>query len=61
MNFRDWFYQEGGKGSGTKFSVTGLGAGGQSQAGMSMKRPAKPFKNKLNLFNTNLGLWKKKT
>ena len=60
MNFRDWLYKEGGKGSGTKFSVTGLNAGGQAQAAIGMYKPAKPFKNKLKLFNTNLGLWKKK-
>lgn len=43
MNFKDWLLiKEGGKGSGTKFSVTGLRAGGQAQAGMGMYKPAKP-------------------
>ena len=40
LNFRR--FVEGGKGSGTKMSVTGLGAGGQAQAGMGMTKPAQP-------------------
>ena len=42
MNFKEWMLKEGGKGSGTKFSVTGLRAGGQAQSGMGMFKPAKP-------------------
>lgn len=34
MNFKDWLFKEGGKGSGTKFSGTGAsGVGGMSQHG----------------------------
>jgi len=42
MNFKKWFLKEGGKGSGTKFSVTGLRAGGQAQAAIGMYKPARP-------------------
>lgn len=41
MNFKDWLIKEGGKGSGTKFSITGLGSGGQLQGGRRFI-PAKP-------------------
>lgn len=42
MNFKEWLFKEGGKGSGPKLSVTGLRAGGQAQAGIGMYKPAKP-------------------
>lgn len=49
MSFRDWLYlHEGGKGSGTKFTATGLGAGGQAQGGMGMSKPANPQKQAIN-------------
>jgi hypothetical protein len=33
MTFKQWLVTEGGKGSGTKFTGTGLGSGGMSQHG----------------------------
>lgn len=45
MTFRQWL--EGGRGSGPKFSATGLNAGGMTQHGMTYRmavKPAKPFK-----------------
>jgi hypothetical protein len=43
ISFKEWILiKEGGKGSGTKLSATGLRAGGQAQAGIGMYKPAKP-------------------
>jgi hypothetical protein len=33
MTFKQWLVTEGGKGSGTKFTGTGLGSGGMAQHG----------------------------
>ena len=38
MTFREWLLSER-----TKFSVTGLGAGGRASGDKGMYRPAKPF------------------
>ena len=47
MSFKEWILiKEGGKGSGTKFSLTGLGSGGQLQAGIVLIKPAKPHLRK---------------
>lgn len=46
MTFKDWLMKEGGKGSGTKITATGLNAGGQAQSGMRLRmsiKPPKPF------------------
>lgn len=52
MTFKDWLaIYEGGQGSGTQFSVTGLGAGGQAQAGIGMTKPAKPQKVPPSIFS----------
>lgn len=52
MSFKEWLQlQEGGQGSGTQFSATGLGAGGQAQAGMGMTKPAKPQKTPPSIFS----------
>lgn len=37
MNFKEWLIKEGGKGSGPKFSVTGLKAGGNSSVSTIVK------------------------
>jgi hypothetical protein len=44
MRFKEWMIIfEGGKGSGNKkITATGFNAGGQSQAGIGMFKPAKP-------------------
>jgi hypothetical protein len=43
ISFKEWvLIKEGGKGSGTKKSATGLMAGGQAQAAIGMYKPAKP-------------------
>lgn len=54
MRFKDWvLIREGGKGSGTKFSGTGLNAGGASQHGMIYRptieivRPHSKIKTKI--------------
>lgn len=44
MNFKDWLVKEGGKGSGTKISITGLRSGGNLQGGRRFI-PAKPHIN----------------
>lgn len=42
MNFREWLVKEGGKGSGSKLTVTGLNAGGMTQHGMRYRLSTKP-------------------
>lgn len=45
MSFRQWLF-EGGKGSGSKITATGLNAGGMVQHAMNYRqsvRPARPF------------------
>ena len=42
LDFRTFL--EGGRGSGTKISATGAGAGGQAQAGMHAAKPGTPIK-----------------
>lgn len=43
MNFREFLnIVEGGAGSGTKFTGSGLNAGGQAQAGRGMTKPSNP-------------------
>jgi hypothetical protein len=48
MNFKEWLVKEGGKGSGPKFSVTGLRSGGNSSISSVVKvvMPHMKIKNK---------------
>ena len=46
MSFKEWLLKEGGKGSGTKFTATGLNSGGMMQHGSRFRqliKPAKPY------------------
>jgi hypothetical protein len=61
MKFKDWLlFREGGKGSGTKFSGTGLNAGGASQHGavyrptLAIARPYGSIKNKIRKIRSSI-------
>jgi hypothetical protein len=51
MGFKDWLKTEGGMGSGTKVTMTGMNAGGQAQAGMGMSKPGSPQKQAVNIMS----------
>ena len=48
MSFKKWIeLKEGGKGSGTKITATGLNSGGMAQHGARYKPLINPFKKKI--------------
>lgn len=58
MNFREWLATEGGRGSGTKFTSTGLNAGGQAQGGMVFRMSVKPPKPFVPRVKSKIRPWK---
>jgi hypothetical protein len=58
MSFREWLLSEGGRGSGTKFTSTGLNAGGQAQSGMTFRMSIKPAKPFVPRVKTKIRPWK---
>ena len=58
MNFREWLVAEGGRGSGTKLTSTGLNAGGQAQSGMTFRMSVKPAKAFVPRVKTKIRPWK---
>lgn len=58
MSFREWLVAEGGRGSGTKFTSTGLNAGGQAQSGMTFRMSIKPAKPFVPRVKTKIRPWK---
>lgn len=58
MSFREWLVSEGGKGSGTKFTSTGLNAGGQAQSGMRFRMSVKPANPFVPRVKTKIKPWK---